>query len=125
MTAITAGRITSAPWTGQCPSWCVIDHGRDIPVDVFHRSEFAWLTPNGDLSGDEGPWELAAHIVTAEVPQDGDGSGLVIETQDGTAGPYIEIGIEHVDEFIRQGKAFLARVQQMRDQLAAIKEGQS
>ena len=126
MATKAAGRIASPPWTGQCPPWCVIDHGDDIPEDVFHRSEFAVLAPNGDRSGWEGPWELNAHIVVPETDQVGDPGLLVIETQAGTAGPSVELDVTQVDEFIRQNKVFLARVEQMRDQLAkAVEEQQS
>lgn len=124
--SITAGRTASAPRPFTCPPWCVIDHG-DAPVeDVFHRSAAAWLKPNAERSGHPGRWELAAHIVTAEAPEDDlDVPLLVIDTQDGPGGAHVELDVEQVEEFIRQGKAFLARVQQMRDQLAAMKEDQS
>lgn len=126
MTTSTAGRIANAPWVGQCPSWCVIDHAGDIPEDVFHRSAFAVLAPNGDRSGWEGPWELHAHIVVPETGQGDDPGLLVIDTQAETAGPSVELDVTQVDEFIRQHKVFLARVEQMRDQLAeTVKEQQS
>ncbi|MET9362181.1 hypothetical protein ABZX93_14825 [Streptomyces sp. NPDC006632] len=112
--------------TVTCPDWCTIEHGSDIPEDVFHRSAFAVLKPDGSRSGWEGPWELWAHIVTAEVEQDDAPALLVIDTQAGTAGPSVELDVTQVDEFIRQHKVFLARVEQMRDQLeAAAKEQQS
>ncbi|MFD4551685.1 DUF6907 domain-containing protein [Streptomyces sp. NPDC058466] len=126
MSVSTAGRIASAPQSYECPPWCVIDHAHDVLEDVFHRSEFAWLTPNGDRSGREGPWELVAHVVVPEVEQGDDPGLLVIETQAGTAGPAVELDVTQVDEFIRQHKVFLARVEQMRDQLAkAVEEKQS
>lgn len=126
MTINTAAPIASAPWSGTCPPWCVIDHEGDIPADVFHRSEYAWLKPNAERSGHPGRWELVAHVVTPEVPEDDlDVPLLVVETQAGVGGPYVELDVEQVEEFIRQGKAFLARVQQMRDQLAAMKEQQA
>lgn len=118
--------MTSTTSTGRmpvCPAWCVVDHGSDIPEDVFHRSGFAWLVPDGSRSGDEGPWKLAAHLVVAEVPEPGDDGQIVIETGDESFGPYIELDVERVDQFIRQTKVFLARIEQMRDQLAATKEG--
>lgn len=126
MTTIAAGASTSAPWVGKCPPWCDIDHDGDIPADVFHRSPFAVLAPNGDRSGWEGPWELHAHIVVPETEQGDDPGLLVIETQAGTGGPSVELDITQVDEFIRQNKVFLARIEQMRDQLAkAVEEKQS
>lgn len=106
--------------TLSCPSWCVVDHGHDIPEDVFHRSSLAWLVPDGSRSGDEGPWRLAAHLVVAEVPESGDDGQIVVETGNETLGPYIELDVERADQFIRQTKVFLARIEQMRDQLAAI-----
>lgn len=131
MTTNTAARTASAPQPFTCPSWCVVDHSRDLirfpgDLDVMHRSALAWLSPNGDRSGHPGRWELAAHIVSPESPEDAlDVPLLVVETQDGVGGPYVELDVEQVEEFIRQGKAFLAHVQQMRDQLAAMKEQQS
>lgn len=125
MTAKTAARPVAA-WAGQCPKWCDVDHGNDIPEDVFHRSPFAVLKPDASRSGWEGPWELWAHIVVPETPQGDDPGLLVIDTQAGTAGPSVELDVTQVDEFIRQQKVFLARVEQMRDQLAtAVEERQS
>ncbi|MFJ6846420.1 DUF6907 domain-containing protein [Streptomyces griseoluteus] len=126
MTINTAARTASAPLPYTCPPWCVIDHGDAGPEDVFHRSALAWLSPNGDRSGHPGRWELKAHIVTPEAPEDDlDVPLLVVETQDGVGGPYVELDVEQVEEFIRQGKAFLAHVQQLGAQLAAGKEEQS
>lgn len=126
MSAVTADPIASAPWVGKCPPWCDIDHAGDVPMDVFHRSQFAVLTPNGDRSGAEGPWELWAHIVVPETDQGDPRGALVVETQAGTAGPYAELDVTQIDEFIRQQKVFLARVEQMRDQMTkALEEQQS
>ncbi|MBD9730208.1 hypothetical protein PV755_46675 [Streptomyces caniscabiei] len=126
MSTVTAACSSNAPWVGQCPDWCVVEHGDDIPQDVFHRSALAWLKPNDERSGHPGRWELAASIVAVEEPEDElDVPLLCIETQAGVGGPYVELDVEQVEEFIRQGKAFLARVEQMRDQLAATKEQQS
>lgn len=120
MTINAAARTASAPRPYTCPSWCVIDHGNDILEDVFHRSSFAWLTPNDERSGHPGRWELKAHIVAPEAPEDDlDVPLLCIETQAGVAGPCVELDVEQVEEFIRQGKAFLAHVQQLGAQLAA------
>lgn len=126
MATKTAGPIASPSQANPCPDWCAIDHGDDAPEDVFHRSAFAVLAPNGDRSGWEGPWELNAHIVVPEVEQGDDPGLLVIDTQAGTAGPSVELDVTQVDEFIRQNKVFLARVEQMRDQLVkAVEEKQS
>lgn len=111
--------------TVTCPSWCVIDHGNDLPDDVFHRSPRARLAPDGSRSGRSAAWQLVAHVVVPEIPQDDDPGLLVIDTQDGVCGRHVELAVEQVDEFIRQSKAFLARVEQMRDQLAAVKESRS
>ncbi|MFF7521307.1 DUF6907 domain-containing protein [Streptomyces pseudovenezuelae] len=125
MTAKTAARPV-VPWAGQCPKWCDVDHGNDIPEDVFHRSAFAVLKPDASRSGWEGAWELHAHVVVPEVKQGDDPGLLVIDTQAGTAGPSVELDVTQVDEFIRQQKVFLARVEQMRDQLThAVEEQQS
>lgn len=126
MTVNTAARSTSTPRPYVCPPWCAIDHGDNPPVDVFHRSAFAWLAPNAERSGHPGRWELKAHIMAPEVPEDAlDVPLLVIETQDGVGGPYVELDVEQVKEFLRQGKAFLAHVEQLGNALAAGKENRS
>lgn len=131
MATNTAGRIASPLQPFTCPSWCVVDHSQDLlrfpgDLDVIHRSALAWLSPNGDRSGHPGRWELAAHIAAPESPEDAlDVPLLCIETQEGVGGAYVELDAEQVEEFIRQGKAFLAHVQQMGAQLAAMKEQQS
>ncbi|MFJ5027780.1 DUF6907 domain-containing protein [Streptomyces sp. NPDC088560] len=127
MSTRTADQIPNQPRGVQCPPWCVIDHEQEAhllrfpgDLDVMHRSAAAWLAPNGERSGHPGRWELAAHIVAPEMPEDDqDVPLMVIETQDGPGGAYVELDAEQVEEFIRQGKAFLAHVQQLGQQLAA------
>lgn len=113
--------------TVTCPAWCALDHGNDIPEDVFHRSAKAWLSPDASRCGSGWrTWQLVAHIVVPEIPEDDDPALLVIDTQDGVCGPHVELAIDQVDEFVRQTKVFLARVEQMRDQLVTtVKERQS
>lgn len=122
MSIIAAGRIPSAPQPFTCPEWCVVDHGEDVPEDVFHRSDFTWLRPDGSLSGDEGPWEVAAQLV---VPEAADEEPTIAVDLGESLGSYAELTVETADQFIRDLKVFTARVQQMRDQLAAMKEDQS
>ena len=130
MTVNTAARTASAPQPFTCPDWCAVDHSSD-PVglamgDVIHRSAVAWLSPNDERSGHPGRWELKAHICAPEKPEDDlDVPLLVIDTQDGPGGAYVELDVEQVAEFIRQGKAFLAHVEQMGNALAAGKETRS
>ncbi|AWT42824.1 hypothetical protein DMT42_11145 [Streptomyces actuosus] len=104
----------------------MVDHANDPLLrfpgdpDVMHRSAEAWLAPNDERSGHPGRWELVAHIVAPGLPEDDqDVPLMVLETQDGPGGPYVELDAEQVEEFIRQGKAFLAHVQQLGEQLAA------
>lgn len=133
MSIVTAGRIANAPQPFTCPSWCVVDHSAEAHLlrfpgdcDVMHRSASAWLAPNDERSGHPGRWELVAHIVAPELPEDDlDVPLLVVETQAGAGGPCVELDVRQVEEFIRQGKAFLAHVQQLGAQLAAGKEQQS
>lgn len=116
MSTITAGRDRSTPLPFVCPSWCVVDHEGEAPEDVFHRSERTWLKPDGSRSGDEGPWELEAHLVVAEgQPED---AAVVVDLSEASLGPYSELTVETADQFIRDLKTFTARVQQLRDQLA-------
>ncbi|WP_406360309.1 hypothetical protein OID55_10880 [Streptomyces sp. NBC_00715] len=128
MATITAGGIASAPPPIVCPDWCVIDHAKeDVPGfpedrDVIHRSSSAWLHPDGSLSGDEGPWELSAHVASPEL---GYAEPTIVVDAGLPLDPYAELTVETADQFIRDLKTFTARVQQMRDQLAAMKEQQS
>lgn len=116
MGAITAGRIANALRSEECPSWCVRDHSNDDPENVFHRSDFSWLRPDGALSGNQGPWELAAQLVLPQA--DTESATLVVDLGD-AFGPFAELTVATADQFIRDLKTFTARVQQMRDQLAA------
>lgn len=126
MSVETAAHSTSAAWSGKCPPWCEDTHETEDPRDVFHRSALAWLAPNAERSGHPGRWELRAYITAPEVPEDDlDVPLLAIETEQGATGPYVELDVEQVEEFIRQGKAFLAHVQQLGAQMAAGKEEQS
>jgi len=117
-----AGRIASAPCLPHCPPWCVIDHSDDsmsfLMGDFIHRSDFAWLRPDGARSGDEGPWELAAQLVASE--EEGEPPLIVVDLGE-SLGPYAELTVETADQFLRDLKTFTARVQQYRDQLAAMK----
>jgi hypothetical protein len=126
MVTKTAGRSTSTPVAPKCPPWCVIDHSDDtmsaLMGDFIHRSDFAWLRPDGSRSGDEGPWEVAAQLVSSD--EDGTAPAVAVDLGD-TIGPYAELTVETADQFLRDLKTFTARVQQMRDQLAAMKEQQS
>lgn len=128
MATTTAGRTASAPLPFTCPDWCVIDHAKeDVPGfpgdrDVVHRSSSAWLHPDGSLSGDDGPWELSAHVASPEL---GYAEATVVLDVGVPLDAYAELTVETADQFIRDLKTFTARVQQMRDQLAAMKEQQS
>jgi hypothetical protein len=125
MAIITAGRIASAPLPFTCPDWCVVDHSRDSLLaspgdkDVIHRSAHTWLQPDG--AGGE-PWELSAHLASPEL---GYADPLLVLDVGVPLDPYAELTVEAADQFIRDLKTFTARVQQMRDQLAAMKEQQS
>jgi hypothetical protein len=90
--------------------------------DTIHRSSFAWLRPDGSRSGDEGPWELAAQLVASD--EEGELPAIAVDLGE-TLGPYAELTVETADQFLRDLKTFTACVQQMRDQLAAMKEQQS
>ncbi|MEU3105588.1 DUF6907 domain-containing protein [Streptomyces griseoflavus] len=121
MSIITAGRDRSTPLPFVCPSWCVVDHFEyDRPRypgdrDTVHRSAFTYLRPDASLSGDEGPWELAAQLAA---PGLGGEATIVVDLGE-SLGSYAELTVETADQFIRDLKVFTARVQQMRDQLAA------
>lgn len=130
MSSITSGGIASAPLPFTCPSWCVVDHSQDSRFerfpgdpDVIHRSDFSWLRPDGSLCGDEdGPWELAAQLAAPEL---GYAPATIVVDLGESLGSYAELTVETADQFIRDLKVFTARVQQMRDDLVAMKEQQA
>lgn len=127
MATIAAGRDRSTPLPFVCPSWCVVDHYEyDRPRfegdrDTVHRSAFTYLRPDGALSGGEGPWEVAAQMAAPELG----GEPTIVVDLGESLGPYAELTVETADQFIRDLKVFTARVQQMRDQLAALRGEQS
>ncbi len=127
MAIIAAGRDRSTPLPFTCPSWCVVDHyEHDMPRfagdrDAIHRSAFTYLRPDASLSGDDGAWELAAQLASSEL----DGGPTIAVDLGEPLGHYAELTVETADQFIRDLKVFTARIQQMRDQLAAMKEEQS
>ncbi|NED31975.1 hypothetical protein G3I64_04990 [Streptomyces sp. SID8499] len=90
--------------------------------DAVHRSAFAYLRPDGALSGGEGPWEVAAQLAAGEL---GDTPATLVVDLGESLGHYAELTLETADQFLRDLKTFTARVQQMRDQLAALKGEQS
>lgn len=129
MTTVTADLITT-PDMKSCPAWCDVDHTGDHPGDVFHRGATAVVKvpaesacPTVDTKA-EIP-RLTAHLMTPEFAEEPEAPSMVVVDCGDLWGPYAELDLQQTDEFIRQGKAFLARIQQMRDQLAAIKEAQS
>ncbi|MER5259732.1 hypothetical protein [Streptomyces sp. NPDC002855] len=130
MTVITENRITT-PEMDSCPSWCVIDHTGDHPEDVFHRGSYAaFSVPDGSamptLNEKAEIPRLTAHMVTPEFAEEPEAPSMVVVDCGDLWGPYAELDLEQTDEFIRQGKAFLARLEQIREQLAtALKEQQS
>jgi len=129
MATNTAGRTASAPRLESCPTWCVVDHSEDSRFerfpgdpDVIHRSEFTWLRPDAGLSGDDGGFEVAAQLAA---PNLGYADATIVVDLGESMGSYAELTVETADQFLRDLKTFTARVQQMRDQLAALKEQQS
>lgn len=110
--------------TATCPAWCTRDHAIDSPEDFFHRSHIAKLAAPESASfatdGEGGP-RFEAHLVLPEGPEGGDEPPQITVDAD-VFGPYAELDVEHADQFIRDLKTFTARMQQMRDQLAAIKK---
>ncbi|MFI6468747.1 DUF6907 domain-containing protein [Streptomyces sp. NPDC050516] len=109
-----------------CPDWCVVEHGNDPPDDVFHRGGCAQTRlPENLIRLSSDDLKLVARLCLPEAPEPGDEGGFVVVDRGDLFGPYAELDIEHTDQFIRDLKAFTARVQQMRDQLAAVKEQQS
>lgn len=127
MTTKTAARIASAQ-IDSCPAWCVIDHTGDWADDLFHRGPNAVASvpeSSAHSVGSSGAPHLNAHLVLPEMASEPDAPAIVTVDAGDMFGAYAEMDLEQTDQFIRDLKTFTARVQQMRDQLAAMKEQQS
>lgn len=112
-----------SPQTTTCPSWCTGDHAIDPPEDFFHRSLIATVAAPESASfsvGTLGLPRFEAHLVLPEGPEGSDEPPQITVDTGDVFGPYAELDVEHADQFIRDLKTFTARMQQMRDQLAAI-----
>lgn len=110
--------------TVECPEWCVIDHGDDPPMDIFHRGPLAFMVPPAALST---PPETAivrqmlAHLVLPAVPQEGERVCISLDLDDCMV-RYTELDVEQADNMLAQLREYTERLQTMRDQLAAIHE---
>ncbi|MGW6905683.1 DUF6907 domain-containing protein [Streptomyces sp. NPDC054940] len=123
MSTTTARSSASVLEAVKCPTWCVVDHGPELPIwgDIFHRSNVVeLLAPKASRPpGDEhlqGP-RLAAHLMVPEVTADTDPPAVILDHGD-VYGPYAQLQVEHLDQYIRDLKVFTARLQEMRNQLA-------
>lgn len=115
--------------TVTCPDWCVVEHdSAELPVDTFHRSANLVLKPPATSAPDQqsplfqanGPLPtLRAELMLPEVQQDNDLACIIVDHHD-VYGPYAQLDVESADQFIRDLKAFTARLLQQRDQLAAL-----
>jgi hypothetical protein len=126
MTTITEHPSASALNSGKCPDWCVVDHGNDPIDDIFHRGSYAQVgVPEDQVHLSTGDLKLVAHLCLPSAPEPGDENGMVVLDPGHLYGPYAELDMEGTDQLIRDLKTFAARLQQMRDQMAAVKEQQS
>lgn len=127
MSIKTAARIASAR-IETCPDWCVLDHTGDWVDDLFHRGPSVVISVPEDAAyavGSSGAPHLDAHLVLPQLREDPDGPAQITVDAGDLFGAYAELDVAHTDQFIRDLKAFTARMEQLRDQLAAIKEQQS
>ncbi|MEU9557366.1 DUF6907 domain-containing protein [Streptomyces fumanus] len=119
--------MNTAP-LGPCPPWCVIDHARDAysdPEDRFHYGPDLLLKPPAGSHPDNDPLPvLRAKLFLPEVPREKDPACIMVDHGD-VYGPYAQLDVEKADQMIRDLKAFTARLQQMRDQLAETPKGQA
>lgn len=126
MSTSTVARTVNAPQARPCPSWCVVDHGSDPIDDIFHRSAYMQVgIPDDQVCLSDRDLKLTAHLCLPEVAEPGDEDGFLVLDQGDLFGPYAELGVEECDQFIRDLKAFTARVEQARAWIAAKKEQQS
>lgn len=130
MTAITAGRSTSALRAKPCPDWCDRVHNDDGWGNFFHRGRLAVVSvPEAAAMSTlhdkaEAPL-LTAHLVLPDGPEGEEEPAQITVDCGDLWGPYAELDVEQADQFIRDLKTFTAHLQQYRDQLAAVKEQQS
>jgi len=113
-----------------CPSWCDGDHNPDGFGNFIHRGQTVLVGPPDSAAKptskvkSETPL-LTAHVMLPAGPDfDEEPPAIVVDNAD-LWGPYAELTLAEADQFLRDLKTFTARVQQMRDQLAAMKEQQS
>lgn len=130
MSIITAGRIANAPRVESCPEWCDGRHNMDVEGNFFHRGQIAVVSvPDGaavpTVDKDGNPPQLTAHLVLPAGPEFADEPPQITVDAGDLWGPYAELDVEQADEFIRDLKTYTARVQQMRDQLVALRGGRS
>ncbi|HEY9372199.1 DUF6907 domain-containing protein [Streptomyces sp.] len=126
MATKTAGRIASPPRLESCPEWCVIDHGNDPIDDIFHRGAYMQVgIPDDQVHLSSRDLKLTASLCLPEMPEPGDEDGMLVLDQGDLFGPYAELNVEECDQFIRDLKAFTARVEQARDWMAARKGARS
>jgi hypothetical protein len=131
MATKTAARIASARPLKGCPPGCDGEHNSDRDGNFFHHGPLAVATVPEGAAGrifkDEEPVGpcLTAHLVVPDGPEFLDEPANIAVDGGDLFGRYAELDLAQTDEFLRDLKAFTARVQQMRDQLAAMKEQQS
>ncbi|MEU6312365.1 hypothetical protein [Streptomyces sp. NPDC047014] len=113
--------------TYTCPAWCAVDHGSAPLEDVFHRSGRIRVVPPADCSAPDEQAivpQLTAHLVEYEVPTPGEAAAVInLELDDHPADRVAELDVAEADALLAQLADYTARLQKMRDQLAAITAG--
>lgn len=122
MSSITAGRDRSTPLPFVCPPWCVVDHSQDpypAPEDRFHYGADVLLkAPPGSHPDNDPLPALRMKLIQPEVPLGEDPICVMVDHGD-VYGPYAQLDVEAADQMIRDLKVFTARLQELRDRVAA------
>lgn len=131
MATKTTARIASARLLKGCPPGCDGEHNSDREGNFFHRGPLAVATVPEGAAGrifkdeaPEGPC-LTAHLVVPDGPEFLDEPAHIAVDGGDLFGRYAELDLDQAGEFLRDLKAFTARVEQARDWMAAKKEQQS
>ncbi|MDX2703961.1 hypothetical protein PV350_13975 [Streptomyces sp. PA03-6a] len=122
-------KLTGAPIAVTCPSWCTTPHGDgEIAENTWHEGPSILFVGPGDFyeyfDGGE-PYEVMWAAISAE-PNDADGSHgqpyIYFDTQGQATGARLDVA--QADAVLRDLRQYVDRLQQMRDRLAQINEGE-
>ncbi|MDX3400074.1 DUF6907 domain-containing protein [Streptomyces sp. ME01-18h] len=113
--------INTAPPSGVCPPWCTaIDHLND----AVHQGAPIALTAPGDETGAYDDGEPYALLWAALVCNEGQPTRVYLDALGDASGGGTRLDVAGVDAVLADLRLYADRLQQMRDHLAQITEGE-